>query len=108
MLISDRNDFIDFFISGTVSSVNARDDRVKLYNEKFVNKKIQSFTLDEWTKNKNLDGCSILKLDIEGSEIRALTEAKKELENNINFVKVEFNYHSKKIQIIFLKFIVYC
>ena len=46
LLISDRNDFIDFFISGTVRINYARDDRVKLYNEKFVNKKIQSFTLD--------------------------------------------------------------
>jgi FkbM family methyltransferase len=94
-LISDQNKLIDFYISGTVSSINKRHDREKLYNEKYRYEKIQSYCLDYWLKQKKTNNCGILKLDIEGSEILALKGAAISLVKSICFVKVEFNYHSK-------------
>ena len=95
-LISDKNEMIDFFISGTVSSLDERKDRIKVYSEKYENKKVQSYTLDNWLSKNNISNNIILKLDIEGSEVRALNGAKLALKNMISFIKVEFNYHSDK------------
>ena len=87
---------IDFFISGTVSSLDERKDRIKVYSEKYQNEKVQSYTLDHWLSKNNISNNIILKLDIEGSEVRALNGAKLALKNMISFIKVEFNYHSDK------------
>lgn len=95
-LISDTNKVLNFNLSGSVSSINVRKDRKKIYKEKYKSAKVQSYTLDEWVSANILKNNIILKLDIEGSEVKALKGAKNLLKQCVSTVKVEFNYHSEK------------
>ena len=101
MALADRVGTNDFFIytDPSCNSLIPRTDKSKnLYGRYKVSRNIQVniTTIDEFCKNNSISRIDILKLDLEGSELKALKGAKEMLQKNsieLIYLEVMFTPH---------------
>lgn len=95
------NQIIDFFERGCLSTINKQFLKDWLISDKYIKKiKINTMTLDHLIKTENLFQIDLLKIDIEGEELKALLGAQESLKSNkIKNLVIEYHRHSDKNEI---------
>lgn len=90
LALSDTEGYIDFFFE-TYTNDGGRNS---LLNHYYLEKKIsvKQETIDELVKTLKLNHIDLLKLDIEGAELKALMGAKHSLkQGKIDYIQLEYN-----------------
>ena len=86
LIISDKNGFEE--ISDNVTTVNTLRSIINKENESY--KKVESKKLETFVKNNNLK-VDFLKIDIEGSELKLLSDLKEILPKSIQIELINYN-----------------
>lgn len=101
--ISDKdNQTIDFFERGCLSTINEQFLKDWLIPKKYINKiKVKTMTLDSLIQKEKIDQVNLLKIDIEGEEIRALNGASDSLNRGkISNLVIEYHRYSDRDKIL--------
>lgn len=65
----------------------------KQYNSNSISHKVKILTIDEFTKEHNINKIDFLKIDVEGNELNVLRGASNLIiENKVKIIQFEFNY----------------
>lgn len=86
------------FASPGITSLYTPNQRLRAYSpagtQKRVTIKVSSLTLDDWSASRQVSGVQVIKLDIQGAELRALKGASRQLRDSVILVYTEVLFNS--------------